>query len=111
MTSEGQMLRITVADTAAEQRWVVHGRLTEPWVSELWSTWEKADAVRRGKECVVDLNQVTYIDECGEEVLLRIAKEGARLVAGGLYTKQVVEQVRKRSSAASGTASGTHWPE
>lgn len=94
------MLRITVADTATEQRWVVQGRLTEPWVSELRSTWQKAEPVRRGKECVVDLNQVTFIDESGEDVLLGIAKEGARFVAGGVYTKQVVEHLKRLCDAA-----------
>lgn len=94
------MLRITIADTATEQRWVVHGRLTEPWVSEFRSTWAKAEAVRRGKACVVDLNEVTFIDERGEEVLLEVAKEGARFVAGGVYTKQVVEHLQRLCDAA-----------
>lgn len=96
------MLRITIADTATEQRWVVHGRLTEPWVSELRSTWESSDAVRRGKACVIDLNEVTFIDERGEDVLLEIAREGARFVAGGVYTKQVVEHLQERCVAVAG---------
>lgn len=94
------MLKITIADTATEQRWVVYGRLTEPWVSELRSTWKNAEAVRRGKDCVVDLNEVTFIDERGEEALLAIAKEGARFVAGGVYTRQVVEHLTKLCDAA-----------
>lgn len=99
------MLRITVADTSGEQRWVIHGRLVEPWVSELRSTWKKAEAVRQGKACVVDLNEVTFIDEDGEGVLLEIAKDGARFVAGGVYTKQVVDHLRRLCDAGAGAGS------
>lgn len=105
------MLRITIADTVTEQRWVVHGRLTEPWVSELRSTWKKAEAVRRGKQCVVDLNEVTFIDESGEDALLAIAKEGARFVAGGVYTKQVVEHLRRLCDAVAGAEPGPQSPD
>lgn len=101
------MLRITIVDTATEQRWVVQGRLTEPWVSELLSTWKKAQTVRRGKACVVNLDEVTFIDESGEDALLAMAKEGARFVAVGVYTKQVVEHVNTRRAAGTGAEPGT----
>ncbi len=59
------MLRITVIENESEQRWVLQGRLTG----------------------------VTCIDKEGEQVLLMMIKDGAKLVATGLYTKHLLESL------------------
>jgi len=35
------MLKINLRDTPAEERWILHGRLTAPWVRELRGSWRK----------------------------------------------------------------------
>jgi hypothetical protein len=35
------MLKINLRDTPAEERWILHGRLTAPWVRELRASWRK----------------------------------------------------------------------
>ena len=64
------MLKVTFTDTPTEQKWILQGRLTDPWVSELWTSWTNARDARQGRRCVVDLNDVTFIDQNGETVLL-----------------------------------------
>ena len=87
------MLRITVKEIGAEQRWVLQGRLTKDSVPELISNWQ-ADRNRSSSyERVVDLNEVTVIDKSGEEVLLMMIDEGARFVASGLYTKHLLQSL------------------
>src|SRR6266404_4713757 len=49
------MLRITIAETVTEQKWTLEGRLVQPWISELKSTWKKTEVDRRERKCVVDL--------------------------------------------------------
>jgi len=86
------MLRITIAETATEQRWTLDGRLVGPWVGELRASWKKAPRIQSGRTCVVDLNEVTFIDKRGERLLRTMSKEGAQFVATGIYIKHVLQQ-------------------
>ena len=90
------MLRITVKEIAAEQRWVLHGRLTKTSVPELLSNWRAAGDRSSSCKRVVDLNEVTVIDKSGEEVLSMMIDEGARFVASGLYTKHLLQTLLER---------------
>src|SRR5260370_20227250 len=92
------MLRITIAETLSEQRWTVEGRLVQPWISELKSTWTKTKIARRERKCVVDLIGVTFIDKSGEKALAELSKEGAELIPTGIYTLHVVHNLERRKS-------------
>ncbi len=89
------MLKITITETPAERRWVVQGRLVGPWVSELRTTWRRWGS-RDKRTCIIDLNDVTFIDKSGERLLRAMSKKGARLIAKGMYVKHVLEQLQKR---------------
>jgi anti-anti-sigma regulatory factor len=91
-----EMLRITVIDTPTEQRWVLQGRLTEPWVSEVRSNWKNSRDARRGKTSVVDLNDVTFVDNAGERLLQALMRMGVACIARGVYVKAVMEELRGR---------------
>ena len=92
------MLRITIAETPTEQKWTLEGRLVQPWISELKSNWARTETARRERKCVVDLTGVTFIDKCGEKTLAELFKEGAELIATGIYTRDVVHNIEKRKS-------------
>jgi anti-anti-sigma regulatory factor len=87
------MLRITIAETLTEQRWTLEGRLVHPWVSELKSNWARTGTARRERKCVVDLTGVTFIDKTGERALTALFKQGAELIATGVYTGYVVHNI------------------
>ena len=93
------MLKITVTETQTEKRWILQGRLVGPWVHELRSCWKKGHRAQNSQRCVIDLNDVTFIDKSGERLLRAMSKKGAELVASGLYTKHLLEKVKtgKRS--------------
>src|SRR6266404_2886924 len=98
---ENSMLKISFSETPAEERWVLHGWLTDPWVHELRTCWRKNHRPHVGRACVVDLNEVTFIDKSGERLLCKLAKEGAQFTASGTYTKHILEHLnilRKRNS-------------
>jgi hypothetical protein len=44
----------------------------------------------------VDLTAVTFIDKSGEKVLTELSKEGADLIAAGVYTRHVVRNIEKK---------------
>jgi hypothetical protein len=88
------MLRITVIESSVEQRWVLQGRLVEPWVNELRSSWKKSRHRHDNKRCIVDLSEVTLIGKSGEKMLRTMRRTGAELIACGVYTKHVVGKIQ-----------------
>jgi hypothetical protein len=92
--SEGnRMLKINFSETPTEERWILHGRLTDPWVREFRACWMKNHRRDVERVCIVDLNEVTFIDMCGERLLRMIARRGAQFTASGIYTKHILEQI------------------
>ena len=89
------MLRITITDEPAEQRWTLHGRLVAPWVAELEATWRERSQ-RDARRCVVDLSEVTIIDKRGEKALKAMKEAGAELIACGVYLRHVVDDINSR---------------
>jgi hypothetical protein len=77
------MLKVTILENPTEQRFVVDGRLTAPWVSEVELAWESARRARCGRRCGVDLNDTTSIDRSGNRLLLAMYGEGVRFIAKG----------------------------
>src|SRR5207245_2407619 len=53
------MLRITKIDTPTEQKLILEGRLTEPWIADLSSHWEDMRHAHPKRKFVVDLRGVT----------------------------------------------------
>ncbi|RPI27879.1 MAG: STAS domain-containing protein [Acidobacteria bacterium] len=91
------MLRITINDTVSEQRWLLQGRLAGTWAKELRSNWEKAKTGRQGRRLVVDLSDVTFIDESGAEVLGEMMKEEARFITCGMCTKYLIAKLARKT--------------
>jgi ABC-type transporter Mla MlaB component len=84
------MLRTMLSDTPFEQRWVLQGRLCGQWAVDLERQWEESRNARHGRQCVVDLEDVSYVDSVGEHVLLRMALDGSHLLATRAYMKHIV---------------------
>ena len=90
------MLRITVVDDGAEQKWILQGRLTKDSVHELLSIWQTSGNHRCERTVIVDLNDVVAIDQSGERVLAMMIEQEARLLTSGLYTRHLVEDLKVR---------------
>jgi hypothetical protein len=91
-SKEIDVLKITRMETPAEERWILQGRLVELWVSELRRSWKKTHRADDKSRCVVDLNEVTFIDKKGEALLRTMAKQGAQFIATGIYIKHLLQQ-------------------
>jgi outer membrane protein TolC len=101
------MLKITFNETPAEERWILEGRLTQPSVRELRTTWKKNHRRDTQRACIVDLNEVTFIDKSGMRLLRVLAREGVQFTASGIYTKHLIEQLNsRRKSGLSNLLSG-----
>jgi len=85
------MLKITRTETPVEEKWILQGRLVGLWVSELRKTWKETHRTDDNLKCIVDLDEVTFIDKKGERLLQTMSKEGAQFIATGLYIKHVLQ--------------------
>lgn len=90
------MLKITYNGAAGEQRWTLSGQLSGPWVVEWQSAWERRRAESKGQLCIVDLTEVTSIDERGECLLRALKADGVHFVARGVDTRHILDQLRTK---------------
>lgn len=90
------MLRITITDGPAQQRWILQGRLIAPWIGELEASWKESLSRHDAIRYVVDLTDVTLIDERGEKLLEAMNRAGAEFIAAGVYIKHVLEVINSQ---------------
>ena len=85
------MLRICYS-----QQWTLCGQLAGPWVQELRRCWEHARRLAAGSASIVDLSDVTFIDEDGERLLSDMRIEGVEFLATGVENKHLLENLKGR---------------
>src|SRR5215831_5366099 len=88
------MLRICYSDTGAEQRWKLSGQLAGVWVNELRSCWQQTRSVAARPHALLDLSEVTFIDEAGERLLRDIRTAGASFVTAGIANRHLLENLK-----------------
>ena len=80
------MLRIT----ATETKLILHGQLAGPWVAEFKAAWNPTLQM-------VDLTDVTFVDEAGAQVLCAMHETGVRFVARGVDTKHLLDGLKRKT--------------
>jgi len=60
------------------------------------SLWREARERTPRAHAVVDLKEVTFIDESGERLLAEMAMSGAELIAAGVENKHLIATLRDR---------------
>ena len=93
------MLKISITNTATEEKWTLHGRLVAPWVDELKASWKRARRTPERRKCIVNLDEVTFIDKCGERMLRSMSNHGAKFVASDVYVEHVIDRVKGKSKS------------
>ena len=90
------MLKISSIDGRNEQRLVIEGKLVAPWTTELRGACEKARESLAGRELVVDLKNLTVINQEGENLLAELMNDGVKFRCRGVFAKQVLRQLARR---------------
>jgi len=99
------MFRVNYSDTADGQRWSLHGRLAGPFVDELRSCWRYARERAPLARAIVDLKEVTFIDQAGETLLAEMRSAGAELIATGVEHQHLLATLdNHKGPSARGTA-------
>jgi hypothetical protein len=91
------MLKISVIEARNQRRLLVEGRLIAPWSAELISACDKAREGLDGRELLVELVNLTAINQEGENALIALMNEGVKFRGCGVFTKQVLRQLARRA--------------
>ena len=87
------MLKITTRVTPGVVVLELEGRLAGLWVRELELCWRSA--LTRHPSVRVNLSAVMFIDADGKELLDRMYRQGAELVAKGCLNKCIIEGIMR----------------
>ena len=90
------MLRIGIEAGPSELRLTLEGELIEPWIAELQSVWEAQCRSSSAARRIVDLNDVTRVDEGGKRILALMKCGGAELLATGVSMKHLIKGLKKK---------------
>jgi hypothetical protein len=90
------MLRISSSENGGVQKWTLCGHLAGPWVSALESEWQRRQHESPGLRAILDLSDVTFIDEAGERLLREMRDQGVEFVAKGVETRDILENLTAR---------------
>jgi anti-anti-sigma regulatory factor len=88
------MFKITSRNDSGTIRLIVDGKLTRACVSDLDRCWQAAKLLEPERSILMDLTGVTFIDECGKELLARMHEEGTAFLCAGLMTKFLIEEIK-----------------
>ncbi len=83
------MLRITAINTSDKILLRLEGRLVGPWVEELRKTVWQTNAWRGTLE--IDVTDLTFADEEGEQTLLWLGRMGARFRGNNLLLQHLLD--------------------
>jgi len=88
------LFKVTVIEQDDHATFKVEGRLVKPWVSELKRSWAQFIREHPGKPVMVDLGEVTFIDNEGKCLLSSMFRKGADLCGGGFLTRSIVDLIK-----------------
>ena len=87
------MLKITLHDSAEELRLKLEGKLAGLWVGELHQCWRTAASTTQGRNTIVDLREVDFVDPEGHSLLAEMYRQGVRLVAVTPLIQALVQEI------------------
>jgi hypothetical protein len=102
------MLRITIVDSPTEQRLVLYGKLVGPWIGELQRVWENLRLQLGNRRSVIDLNEVTLIDDSADQLLATMLGQGAELVARSMADRWLIQALKAGKTRLAVRSLGPH---
>jgi hypothetical protein len=85
------VIRITAQQESSATRLFLEGKLAGLCVDELDKCWQTCPS--GGVALVVDLTNVSFVDDHGKELLARMHNRGIKLFSTSLMTKCLIEEI------------------
>lgn len=92
------MLMITEQRNADALVFKLAGALAGDWATEFQRCWRNASSLSMTPRIIIDLTEVTFVDDFGRELLGLVMSQGAELVARDVLMTSIVEEIAKESS-------------
>lgn len=89
------MFKISIVDTLSQRKLVVEGKLSEPWLDELRTTWKNASRDLDGRKLVIDVSSLTVITRAGEDAISDLMKQGAKFSCASICTKYLLKRLAR----------------
>ena len=90
------MMKISMVEHRTQRRLVLEGKLVAPWADELRPACERARVDLNGRELVVEVKNLTAINQAGENLLLELMQEGVKFRGHGVFTRHMLKQIARR---------------
>ena len=91
------MFRVSVIESRNQRRLVLEGKLIAPWADELRTACDVARSDLDGRELVVEVKNLTAINQAGENVLLELMQQGVKFRSCGVFTRHVLKVLARRA--------------
>ena len=100
------MLMITEQRNVDALVFKLAGALAGDWAIEFQRCWRNATSLLRTSRIIIDLTEVTFVDDFGREILGLVMSEGAELIARDVLMTSIVEEIARESSVRLSTVEG-----
>ena len=87
------MIRITAQHESSATKLFLEGKLSGPCVDELDKCWQESSFAE--PTLMVDLTNISFIDDHGKELLARMHAKGIKLFSNSLMTRCLIDQIQK----------------
>ena len=94
------MLRISVMNEPGIRRMKLEGKLAHEWVDEARKSWAELSDWRGETEIVVDLLNVSFVDDAGHQLLAEMRHAGEELMGSGPLMSALIEEIEEAEAAA-----------
>jgi anti-anti-sigma regulatory factor len=83
----------------------LEGKLAHEWVNEASKAWETVSKMNGTTEIVVDLLNVSFVDDAGHQLLAAMRHDNAELIGAGALLSALIDEIEDAESAT--TPDGT----
>jgi anti-anti-sigma regulatory factor len=94
------MLRISVLNEAQTMRLKLEGKLAHEWVYEAEKAWIALRGISGSVDLVVDLLNVSFVDDSGHRLLADMRHAGAQLIGAGPLMSALIEEIEDAEASA-----------
>jgi anti-anti-sigma regulatory factor len=94
------MLRISVLNEPGMTRVKLEGKLAHEWVTEAKKAWSALTEMSGESEIVVDLLDVSFVDDAGHELLAEMRHADAELIGSGPLMSALIDEIEEAETAS-----------
>jgi anti-anti-sigma regulatory factor len=93
------MLRISVLNELGITRMKLEGKLSNEWVVEARKAWAALSQMNGTKEILVDLLDVSFVDDAGHQLLAEMRHADAELIGSGPLISVLIDEIEEAETA------------